>query len=68
MSTITIECDVTEYAVIPPIEYEKVSFYLDEKCIVISFMNDIDEVITQSEIEKQDAINLAKLILLHYEK
>ena len=30
-------------------------------------MNDIDEVITQSEIEKEDAVNLAKLILLQYE-
>lgn len=67
MSTITMECNVTEYAIIPPIEYEKVAFYLDEKCIVISFMNDIDEVITQSEIEKEDAVNLAKLILLQYE-
>lgn len=67
MSTVTMECNVTEYAIIPPIEYEKVAFCLNEKCIVISFMNDIDEVITQSEIEKEDAVNLAKLILLQYE-
>lgn len=62
-----MECNVTEYAIIPTIEYEKVAFCLDEKCIVISFINDIDEVITQSEIEKEDAVNLAKLILLQYE-
>ena len=68
MSTITIECNVTEYSVTPPIEYEKVSFYLDEKCIVISFLNDQDEVLTQSEIDKQDAIDLAKLILSQYDK
>jgi hypothetical protein len=31
-------------------------------------MNDIDEVLTQSEIQKSDAIELAKLILFNYEK
>lgn len=64
MSTITIECNVTEHSVTPPIEYQKVVFYLNDKCIVISFMDDQDQVLTQSEIDKKDAIYLAKLILL----
>lgn len=68
MGQITLECDITEFAVISPIEYEKIVFCLNEKCIVISFMNDIDEVLTQSEIQKSDAIELAKLILFNYEK
>ena len=67
MSKVTIECGVTEYAIIPQIEYEKVTFYLDDKCIIISFMDYEDNVLTQSEIEKEDAIHLAKLILLEYE-
>jgi hypothetical protein len=66
MSKISIECNVTEFAVYPPEEYEKVLFYLDEKCVVISFMDDNDNVLTQTEIEKNDAINLANVILLNY--
>lgn len=64
MSTIIIECNVTEHSVTPPIEYQKVAFCLNDKCIVISFMDDQDQVLTQSEIDKKDAIDLAKLILL----
>jgi hypothetical protein len=67
MSKTIIECGVTEYAVVSPKDYEKVTFYLDDKCIVISFMDNRDNVLSQSEIEKEDAINLAKLILFEYE-
>lgn len=67
MSEITIECNVTEHSVTPPIEYEKVVFCLNKECIVISFMDDEDNVLTQSEIDKKDAIDLATLILLRYD-
>lgn len=67
MSTITIECDVTEFAVIPDENYQKVAFCLTEKAMVISFIDDEDRILTQSEIENNDAVALAKLILLQYE-
>ena len=67
MSIITIECDVTEFAVIPDINYQKVAFCLTERAMVISFMDNEDRVLTQSEIENDDAVALAKLILLQYE-
>ncbi len=66
MSKISIECNVTEFSVYPNEEYEKVLFYLDNKSIVISFLDENDNVLTQSEIEKKDAINLANVILLNY--
>jgi hypothetical protein len=64
MSTISIECDVTEFAVIPDINYQKVIFCFSGKAMVISFMDDDNRVLTQSEIEITDAVSLAKLILL----
>lgn len=67
MSTITIECDVTEFTVIPDENYQKVVFCLNDKAVVISFMDNEDNMLTQSEIESEDAIKLAKLILLKYE-
>ena len=67
MSTITIECDVTEFAVIPDENYQKVLFCLNDRAMVISFMDNEDNVLTQSEIENNDAVDVAKLILLQYE-
>ena len=58
------ECDVTEFAVIPDENYQKVVFCLNDKSLVISFMDDQDNVLTQSEIEIKDAYKLSKLILL----
>jgi len=64
MSTISIECDVTEFSVIPDENYQKVLFCFSEKAMIISFMDDDDRVLTQSEIQIKDAVSLAKLILL----
>lgn len=58
------ECDVTEFAVYPDENYQKVVFCLNEKSLVISFMDDNDNVLTQSEIGIKDAYKLSKLILL----
>lgn len=66
MSTITIECNVTEFSVIPDFNYQKVAFCLTKKAMVISFMDDEDRVLTQSEIEIDEAAELAKLILFQY--
>lgn len=56
--------EVTEYNVISDEIYEEVSFCLGEKCLVISFLDENDNVITQTEISLSDARKLAKLINL----
>jgi hypothetical protein len=65
MSSITYECDVTQFDVIPPKENNENIFVLNPKCLIINLM-DHERIMFQSEIEKQDAIELAKLILLKY--
>jgi hypothetical protein len=66
MSEISIECNVTEFAVYKSKKYDKVVFYLNEKCLVISFMDKNENVLNQTEIGKKDAIDLANVIFLKY--
>jgi hypothetical protein len=65
MSSITFECDVTQFDVIPPKGNNENIFVLNPKCLIINFMEN-ERVIMQSEIEAKDAIKLAKLILHMY--
>jgi hypothetical protein len=65
MSSITFECDVTQFDVMPPKWNNENIFVLNPKCLIINLM-DNQKIMFQSEIEKQDAIELAKLILLKY--
>jgi hypothetical protein len=65
MSSISYECDVTQFDVIPPKENNENIFVLNPKCLIINFMEN-ERVIMQSEIEAKDAIKLAQLILLRY--
>jgi hypothetical protein len=65
MSSITYECNVTQFDVIPPKENNENIFVLNPKCLIINFM-DNEVIMLQSEIEKEDAIKLAKLILFTY--
>jgi hypothetical protein len=65
MASITFECDVTQFDVIPPKGNNENIFVLNSKSLIINFM-DNERIIMQSEIEKQDAIKLAQLILLRY--
>lgn len=67
MSTILFSCDVTEFDIMPAEENDKVCFALNNKCLVINLMNSKkDKVLLQTEIERDSAIELAKLILLKY--
>lgn len=59
---IQLICDTTEYAVYPDKKIEKTVFYIHEKCLVISFCDKNEEVITQSEISVEDARKLAKIL------
>jgi hypothetical protein len=61
MSEISIECNVSDFAVCPPEEYDIVVFYLNEKCVVISFMDKNENVLTQTEIEKKEQSNIYRL-------
>lgn len=69
MSTIVFECDVTEFDIIPKKENDENVFCINENCLIINFMDmSNDKILMQSEIDKKDAIELAKLILLKYAK
>jgi len=65
MSSITFECDVTQFDVIPPKGNNENIFVLNPRCLIINLM-DNERIMFQSEIEKEDAIKLAKLILFTY--
>jgi len=67
MSSITFECDVTEFDIIPKKENDENVFAINEKCLIINLMDSKKEkILIQTEIDKKDAIELAKLILLKY--
>ena len=69
MSTITFDCNVTEIDIIPIKDNDENIFVLNEKCLIINMMNSSKEkILAQTEIEKTDAIKLAKLILFTYEQ
>ena len=65
MSSITYQCDVTQFDVIPPKGNNENIFVLNPKCLIINLM-DNERIMFQSEIEKEDAIKLAQLILFTY--
>ena len=67
MSTIVFDCDVTEYDIIPKEDNDENTFAINEKCLIINLMDtQKDKILMQTEIDKKDAIELAKLILLKY--
>jgi len=67
MSSILFECAVTEYDIIPKEKNDEISFAINENCLIINFMDSKNsEILMQSEIEKNNAIRLAKLILFNY--
>jgi hypothetical protein len=49
----------------PPKENNENIFVLNPKCLIINLM-DNQKIMFQSEIEKEDAIKLAQLILFTY--
>ena len=65
MNTITFECSVTEYDIIPNKDNDEVVFCLNDKAMIINLMDD-SIILMQTGIEKTSAIELAKLILLKY--
>lgn len=67
MNTILFECDVTEFDIVPKKENDEICFALNEKAMIINFMDTRNNaILMHSEIEKNDAIRLAKLILFNY--
>lgn len=67
MSTLFLECEVTEYYSTPPKENEKVNFCFKEKAIVINLLDEDKKLMLHTEISKEDAIELAKTILMKYQ-
>ncbi len=68
MSTLFLECEVTEHYTTPPKENQNVNFCFQEKAIVINLMDEDAKLMLHTEISKEDAIELAKTILMKYEK
>lgn len=65
MSTILFDCDATEFEVTPPKENNENNFALCEKSLIINIMQS-DNILMQTEISKNDALELAKLIIFKY--
>jgi hypothetical protein len=63
---IELICETTEYAVYPDKKNEKISFYIHENCLVISFCDKDENVLTQSEISIEDARKLAQVLNLNF--
>lgn len=66
MATIIFDCYVQEYHCVTHDENNENSFAISDKGVVINFMGN-EKPLMQSEISKEDAIKLAKLILFTYE-
>lgn len=58
-----VECNVTEYDVIPESLNTVNVFVINQKSMIINFCNDKGTVLRQSEIDINDAITLARIIL-----
>lgn len=67
MSKITFTAEITEFAIESPKNYEKVSFDIYNSAVAIIATDNKGHKIPCVEIEKDDAIKLAKLILHNYE-
>jgi hypothetical protein len=67
MSNINFECNATEFDCVPYPDNDKNVFAINQKALIINLMNG-EDILIQTEIEKADAIRLAKLILLVYEE
>ena len=63
---IELICETTEYAVYPDKKIEKTTFHVHENCMVISFCDKDENVITQSEISIEDAGKLAQVLNLNF--
>lgn len=66
MSTILFECDATEFNIITPKENIENCFALNDEAMIINLLDKNQKLITQTEIDKTDAMKLARLILLKY--
>jgi hypothetical protein len=67
MSSIKFECSVTEFDIFPKKENDENVFAINENCLIVNLMDSKKEnILMQTEIDKKDAIQLAKLILLKY--
>lgn len=65
MANIQFNCDVTEFDIMSEEENRNNCFSINEKCLIINLMDD-ENIYSQTEISKEDAIKLAKLILFVY--
>ena len=69
MSTITLECNVTEFDIIPKKENDENVFAINNNCLIINLMDSRkDKILTQTEISKEDAVERAKLFFVKYYK
>lgn len=68
MGYIIFECGVTEFDTLPPKNNNQNTFAINKDALVISLCDSKKgEIITQTEISREDAVELARLILNIYE-
>jgi hypothetical protein len=67
MSTLEFTCKTIEICCLNEELNNENSFVISNDSLILNMMNN-DTILYQSEIAKKDAINLAHLILLVYEK
>jgi uncharacterized protein YneR len=65
---VQLECDTTEYYVTPKGKNESNVFYFQDKAMIINFVGKEDNILNQSEISKEDALRLARLINNLYDR
>lgn len=65
---VQLECTTTEYYVYPKVENESTVFHFEDKGMIINFTDEDNNVLEQSEISKEDALRLARLIIHLYER
>jgi len=61
-----LKVDVTEHEITPPESQEHIIFTITKKALIISIIDDNGDTLEETEIEKNDAIELSKLILFKY--
>ena len=59
-----LTCSTTEFSIIPEIDNDETVFCIHDKCLIISCINEKEDVLYQTEIDIKDAIELARTILL----
>jgi len=60
---VNVEFDTTEFRTYPDEKNQSTVFNIDKKSMIITFCDEHDNILTQSEISIEDARHLSKIII-----